>query len=82
MAVLDSDDKRRHEIVIILHEPGNGDATDEKKGYEKDVSNSANKELFNDVAGTLEVHKNSGGDSIIKNSKLALLNQLIKKSQI
>lgn len=52
MAVLDSDDKGRHEFVIICQ-----------------VSNSANKELSNDVAGTPEVHKNSGGDSIIKNSK-------------
>ena len=69
MAVLDSDDKGRHEFVIILHEPGNDDATDAKEGYEKEVSNSANKELSNDVAGTPEVHKNSGGDSIIKNSK-------------
>ena len=67
VAVLDSDD----EIVIIPPEQGNGNATDEEEGDKNDLVNSANTELLNDVAGTLEVHKNSDGDgdATIENSE-------------
>ena len=69
--VIDSDDEGEHETVIITPKQGNGNVTDREERDENDVANSLNAELPNDVAGTLEVHKNFDGDcnAIIKNGK-------------
>ena len=70
-AVLNSDEDK-HEIVTIPPLQGNGNVTDEEEGDVNNVANSANTVLPNNVAGSVEVHKNPDGhgDTIIKNNEL------------